>query len=276
MSIRFAKMHGIGNDFVIIDARTQTIDWSLDLAQRIADRHFGVGCDQLITIHAGENGALARYRILNQDGSVAGQCGNGLRCVAAWLWRDDPELPNPLQIDGDAGRMVCERLADGRIRAAIGEPVFDPAAIPLLADAPAAHYLLDVGAAEIEIGAVSMGNPHCLLLVPSVDTAPVATLGPLIERHPRFPDRVNVGFAELVSRQTIRLRVFERGVGETLACGSGASAAVAVLRQRDLVDPTVQVDLPGGRLDITWTGPGSSLLMSGPAQFVFDGIWNHD
>ncbi|AVP99658.1 diaminopimelate epimerase [Ahniella affigens] len=276
MSIRFTKMHGIGNDFVIIDARSQPVDWSAELAEQIADRHFGVGCDQLITIHAGTDGAAARYRILNQDGSVAGQCGNGLRCVAAWLWRDNPALPNPLLIDGDAGRMVCERLADGRIRAAIGEPMFAPAQIPFMADEPAAHYLLELADGSIDIGAVSMGNPHCLVVVPSVDQAPVATLGALLERHPRFPDRVNVGFAEVVSRAAIRLRVFERGVGETLACGSGASAAVAILRQRDVVDATVGVDLPGGHLDISWAGPGSTLLMSGPAQFVFDGIWNHD
>lgn len=276
MSLLFTKMHGIGNDFVIVDERPAPIAWTSALARQIADRHFGIGCDQLITIHDGADGAQARYRILNQDGSTAGQCGNGLRCVAAWLWRQDPSLPNPLLLDGDAGRMHCERLPDGRIRAAMGEPVFTPAAIPLAVPQEQDVYALRLAGQVLELGAVSMGNPHCLLVVPSVAEAPVAELGPQLETHPIFPDRVNVGFAEIIDREHIRLRVFERGVGETLACGSGASAAVAILRRRGLVDARVLVDLPGGRLEITWAGPGSPLYMCGPTRFVFDGTWNDD
>ncbi len=276
MAIPFTKMHGIGNDFVILDRREQNTPLSPALATQLADRHFGVGCDQVITIERDHSGASARYRIFNQDGSRAGQCGNGLRCVAAWLWRASPDLGDTLILEGDAGRMVCERLPGGLIRAAIGTPQFDPAKVPFVASQESGQYLLGVDGKSIEVGVVSMGNPHALVMVPNIDLAPVAELGPRIERHNRFPDRVNVGFAELVDRGTIKLRVFERGVGETLACGSGASAAVAILRTRGLVDPQVTVNLPGGTLLIEWAGRGEPLSMTGPTRFVFDGIWNDD
>ncbi|MBK8285304.1 MAG: diaminopimelate epimerase [Ahniella sp.] len=276
MPIPFTKMHGIGNDFVILDRREHNTPLSATLATQLADRHFGVGCDQVITIERADSGASARYLIFNQDGSRAGQCGNGLRCVAAWLWRASPELGDTLELEGDAGRMVCERLPGGLIRAAIGTPQFEPAKVPFVASQESGQYLLGVEGRSIEIGVVSMGNPHALVVVPSIDSAPVAELGPRIERHSRFPDRVNVGFAELVDRGTIKLRVFERGVGETLACGSGASAAVAILRLRGLVDPRVTVLLTGGTLSIEWNGRGEPLSMTGPTRFVFDGTWNDD
>jgi len=276
MSLRFTKMHGIGNDFVIIDRRDAASALSPALATRLADRHFGVGCDQVITIERSGADAVARYRIFNQDGSAALQCGNGLRCVASWLWRNQPGLPDTLSLDSDAGRMVCTRLPNGQVRAAMGVPQFDPARVPFVASQESASYLLGVDGRSIEIGVVSMGNPHAVIVVDSAERAPVADLGPRIERHSRFPDRVNVGFAELVDRNAIRLRVFERGVGETLGCGSGACAAVAVLRQRQLVDARVAVQLPGGLLDIEWPGPGEPITMAGPARFVFDGTLHDD
>lgn len=276
MALAFSKMHGIGNDFVILDRRGITAPLSPALAARLADRHFGVGCDQVITIEDAAPGALARYRILNQDGSPAGQCGNGLRCVAAWLWRAHPDAGATILLDSDAGRLACTRLPNGDIRAAMGEPRFAPERVPFVASQESTRYLLGVDGRSVEIGVASMGNPHALVVVPRIDDAPVAELGPKIERHARFPERVNVGFVELVDRGAIRLRVHERGVGETLACGSGACAAVAILRQRGLVDARVAVQLPGGILDIHWEGPGSDVTMAGPARFVFEGTWNDD
>lgn len=274
MALRFSKMHGIGNDFVVLDRRVQPGLPAPDLVRAMADRHTGVGFDQLMVLGPPRTTrSLASYRILNADGSEARQCGNGLRCLVAWLHRENP-LSGPVQLDGPAGPVACEVLADGRIRAGMGVPGFAPAEVPFVADAEADAYELEIDGSPVSIGIASIGNPHAVLEVDDVAAAPVARLGPAIERHPRFPQRANVGFAQVLGARAIRLRVFERGVGETLACGSGACAAAAVLLRRGRVASPVAVTLPGGTLEIDWAGGTAPLSMAGPAAFVFEGTWN--
>lgn len=273
MAISFSKMHGIGNDFVVVDRRGAAAPLDPALVRAIGDRHTGVGFDQLLTIEAARDaGSHAAYGIHNRDGSMARQCGNGVRCIVAWLHRDAP-FDGAIRLDGPAGPVWCERLVDGRVRVEMGVPRFAPAGLPFDADVDLDHHEIDVGGERLSVGIASMGNPHALLEVDDVDLAPVATLGPAIERHPRFPDRANVGFAQVVGRHAIRLRVFERGVGETQACGSGACAAAAVLIRRDRVASPLAVTLPGGTLEIAWAGAGQPLWMTGPAAFVFEGTW---
>lgn len=274
-------MHGLGNDFVVIDCRTHPLPLDAAAIRLLGDRHFGVGFDQLLTIEPARDPDCAfAYGIWNTDGSRSGQCGNGLRCVARWLERAGLLGPGSTRLESPSGPVAVELLSDGDVRADMGEPRFDPAAIPLLVDERAsdpsrAVHAIDVVGNELTIGAVSMGNPHALVEVDDVATAPVEALGPQIEHAPAFPEGCNVGFAQVVGRDAIRLRVWERGVGETLACGSGACAAVAVLRRRGKVDATVRVTLPGGELQISWEGPGGRMWMRGPAQFVFEGEWPH-
>lgn len=275
MTIRFSKAHGIGNDFVLLDRRSGLPMPAAAQVQRMADRHRGVGFDQLLTIEAGDARSDFGYGIFNADGSSAGQCGNGVRCVAAWLVREGvARIGQPLRLRGPSGISLATVEREGWVRVDMGEPGFEPARIPFEAPAAAPSYALDVDGRKLEIGAVSMGNPHAVLEVEAVARAEVVRLGPRIERHPRFPDRCNVGFVERVERDYVRLRVFERGVGETLACGSGACAAVAVLRSRDEVDARVTVELPGGSLVLEWPGPGSTMSMSGPAAITFEGSWH--
>ncbi len=275
MTIRFSKAHGIGNDFVLVDRREGQSMPTPAQVERMADRHRGVGFDQLLTIEPGDTASDYGYAILNADGSPAGQCGNGVRCVAAWLLREGAaSLGQPLRLRGPSGIALATVERAGWVRVGMGTPGFEPARIPFDAPAAAPSYALDVDGRKLEIGAVSMGNPHAVLVVEDVARAEVVRLGPKIERHPRFADRCNVGFVELVDRDYLRLRVFERGVGETLACGSGACAAVAVLRQRDQVDARVTVELPGGSLVLEWTGPGTTMTMSGPAAITFEGSWH--
>ena len=276
MSLRFSKMHGLGNDFVIVDCRRSA--FALDTAgiRRLGDRHFGVGFDQLLTIESARDASCAfAYGIWNVDGSRAGQCGNGVRCIARWLVRDGAlGATGRVRLESPSGPVAIELLDDGRVRADMGEPRFVPAEIPLVAKEEHDRYRIDVAGREVEVGAVSVGNPHAVVEVDDVAAAPVESLGPQIEHADAFPQRCNVGFAEVRSRGAIGLRVWERGVGETLACGSGACAAVAVLHRRGLVDAEVAVTLPGGTLDIRWTGPGETLWMTGPATFVFEGEWH--
>ncbi len=274
MALRFSKMHGIGNDFVVLDRRAEPGPLDPALVRAIADRHTGVGFDQLLVLEPPRSaGSVASYRIYNGDGSEARQCGNGLRCLVAWLDREQP-LQGAVRLDGPAGPVACERLADGHVRADMGVPRFDPAAVPFVAEARADTYPIEVAGEVLSIGIASMGNPHAVLEVADVDAAPVARLGPALERHPRFPDRANVGFAQVVDRHAIRLRVFERGAGETRACGSGACAAAAVLIARGRVASPVAVTLPGGTLRIEWAGGEAPLWMAGPVAFVFEGTWN--
>lgn len=267
--IRFTKMHGAGNDFVILDRIAGAPFPDPELARRLADRHFGVGCDQIMVVEIAASGGFA-YRIVNADGSDAGQCGNGARCVARFL-RERHGLLDGAVLDSPGGPVAVHFLDDGEVELALGVPRLEPADIPFLAPARQDRYLIELGDARYPIAALSMGNPHAVLTVDSVALAPVAEVGARIEAHTRFPDRANVGFVEFVDRGHLRLRVWERGVGETLACGSGACAAMVALRLTDEIDAEVAIDLPGGRLRVRWAAIGQPVFLTGPATFVFDG-----
>lgn len=274
MVLSFTKMHGAGNDFIVVDRRADAVPLPGALIARMADRHFGVGFDQLLTLERPtRDDCEARYRVWNADGSSAQQCGNGVRCLVAWLARAGGADDRELRLEGPAGVVACRIDAAGMVHVDMGVPRFDPAAIPFDAQVDALEHPLTVDGRDYRIGVVSMGNPHAVLVVDDADLAPVAVLGPAIAAHPRFPERCNVGFAQIVGPGDLRLRVFERGVGETLACGSGAGAAVAVLRRRGMLAARVAVELPGGTLTIAWPGEGAALWMSGPATFVFEGNW---
>jgi diaminopimelate epimerase len=273
MALRFTKMHGLGNDFAVLDARAGTPPLDASRVRAMSDRHTGIGFDQLLVIEPPRDpSCIAAYSIRNADGSPAEQCGNGARCIGAWLYRDGVlAIGDEVKLESPSGE-VAMRLADATtVTVAMGEPVFEPARIPFDAPALADIYPLEIGGERVEIAAVSMGNPHAVLTVSSVASAPVDRLGPAIEKHPRFPNRVNVGFMEIVDRAHVRLRVFERGVGETLACGTGACAAVAVGRRHGRLDATVEVQLPGGNLELTWPGPGEHIWMKGPTAVSFTG-----
>jgi diaminopimelate epimerase len=274
MGLRFTKMHGAGNDFAVLDWRGGVQALSASAIERMADRRFGIGFDQLLSIEpATREDCAFRYGIFNADGSIAGQCGNGARCVVAWLARAGALAPGPVRLEAPGAVVEARLLDDGQVRIDMGAPQFAPAAIPFVAEHEETRYLIEVGDRAVALGAVSMGNPHAVLEVDDVDTAPVAQLGAQIERHPRFPERCNVGFAQVVSPREIRLRVFERGVGETLACGSGACAAVALLRRRGRLDASVRVEVPGGVLTVDWAGEGQPAWLQGNAEFVYEGEW---
>jgi len=273
--LRFSKMHGAGNDFVVIDLRDGAPSPDAALAARLADRHAGVGCDQILTIEPPRSpDAVAAYGIWNADGSPSGQCGNGARCVAAWLVRDGTASGARFVVDSPVGRHEVENLGDGRYAIAMGVPRFDPVDVPLAGFATASdEYTLALDGARVAFGAVSMGNPHAVIEVADVAAADVAGLGPALQRSPAFPQSVNVGFAQVLAPDHIGLRVFERGVGETLACGSGACAAVASLVRRGRISREATVSLPGGDLRIRWPDDGAEVIMAGPAAFVFEGEW---
>ena len=272
--LRFSKMHGAGNDFVVLDLRGGRSAPTPQLCRALADRHTGVGCDQILTVEdAPDAGVVAAYRIWNSDGSAAGQCGNGARCVAAWLVRDGAAGEGDFVLSSPAGRHGVQRLDDGRYRIAMGVPDFDPARIPLARFDAADSYTLQSDGGTVGFGAVSMGNPHAVIEVDDVDTAPVEALGRWLQAQPAFPDSVNVGFAQVTGEDRIRLRVFERGVGETLACGSGACAAAAVLMRRGRIARRATVALPGGELEIHWPDDAAGITMAGPVAFVFEGEW---
>ncbi len=272
MRLKFTKMHGLGNDFVVIDAIRQTVKLSPEKIRWLADRHFGVGCDQVLLVESAHQAhADFRYRIFNADGSEVAQCGNGARCFARFVREQGLCDKEEIQVDTDAGRLVL-RLAEGeRVTVNMGAPRHSPAEIPLSMPSERFRYTLEVDGQTCTFGAVSMGNPHAVLWVEEVDEAPVATLGPLLENHPAFPERVNVGFMQAIDAHHIRLRVFERGSGETLACGSGACAAAVVGIEQGLLLSPVSVELPGGELSIAWQGRGYPVFMTGPAVTVFEG-----
>lgn len=273
MKIPFVKMHGLGNDFVLLDQRERHFGLTPAQIAHLADRRFGIGCDQLLSLETPDDAAAAvRYRIFNADGSSAEHCGNGVRCVARYLERRGEVKAGSVLVEIGAALFELALLDDGQVRVDMGAPRFAPADIPLAAAAEVDRYPLSFDGQSLEFGAVSMGNPHAVFEVPSTDSAPVATLGALLQDHALFPRRVNVGFMQVIDPEHIRLRVFERGVGETKACGTGACAAVAVGRRWQRLGAQVLVQLQGGELSIAWDGePAHSLWMTGPATFVFEG-----
>ncbi|MBK8164242.1 MAG: diaminopimelate epimerase [Gammaproteobacteria bacterium] len=265
-------MHGLGNDFVIIDAVTRPVALTHEQIRFLADRHTGVGCDQLLMVEpATDARADFRYRIFNADGSESGQCGNGARCFARFVRERGLTAKDQLVLETSSGLLRTQLLDGNLVTVDMGAPRLEPSAVPFVTEQTGPIYSLEVGGDRIEICAVSMGNPHAVLLVEDVTSAPVDRLGPLIEHDAHFPQRVNVGFMEVQDRAHIRLRVFERGAGETLACGSGACAAVVAGRLRGLLDERVAVELPGGSLFVQWGGDGASVAMTGPATLVFEG-----
>lgn len=272
MRIDFTKMHGTGNDFIVFDSPTGQAPPPADQLRKLADRHTGIGFDQALVLEKPRRPDTAVfYRIFNSDGAEVEQCGNGARCIAALLYRRGRTRAGAVTMDSPAG-LVHARVQSGSVVSVdMGVPSFEPRSLPFDAPERADTYSLEVGGQKVEIGAVSMGNPHAVLTVESAETAPVETLGPAIERHPRFPNRVNAGFVEIVDRSHIRLRVYERGAGETLACGTGACAAVAVERKRGLLDAFVRVSVRGGELRVHWESPGDNIWLTGPTEVSFEG-----
>jgi len=270
MRIEFLKMQGLGNDFLVFDAAAARPD--SNRLRALADRHTGIGFDQALMLEEPRDAdSRAFYRIFNSDGSEAEQCGNGARCIAALLYARAPELGRDLTMGSVGGTVRAHVRDDGLVSVDMGVPNFDPRALPMEAEAEAPLYSLNVDGADVEIGAVSMGNPHAVLRVPDVKAAPLERLGSRIERHTRFPRGANVGFMQIVERGRIRLRVFERGVGETRACGTGACAAVAVGGRHGLLDEDVQVELPGGTATVSWRAHTGHIWLTGPATPVFTG-----
>ena len=272
MKLKFTKMQGLGNDFVMLDATRSPIELSREDLRRIADRHFGIGCDQILQVEKPRiPGTDFYYRIFNADGGEVEQCGNGARCFVRFV--HDAGLTDKREIRvGTLSGIIVPRLeADGQVTVDMGVPEFAPARIPFQAAERAPTYALEVGGRTIEISALSMGNPHAVQVVADVEVAPVPTEGPALEKHTRFPQRVNAGYMQLIDRGHIRLRVYERGAGETLACGTGACAAAVAGIQRGLLDSRVRVATRGGDLGISWQGEGAPVLMTGPAVAVFAG-----
>jgi diaminopimelate epimerase len=274
MRIEFLKMQGLGNDFLVFDAPPVNADQPIDsdTLRALADRHTGIGFDQALMLQPPRDSrSRVFYRVFNSDGSEVEQCGNGARCVAALMYSRQPELGRELTLESAGGPVRARVRDDGLVSVDMGIPNFEPRSLPMDAAAEMPAYSLRIDGTEIEFGAVSMGNPHVVLCVSDVKTAPVERFGPSIERHPRFAKRTNVGFMQIVDRTHIRLRVYERGAGETLACGTGACAAAAVGRMRGLLDSDVRVDLPGGTATVTWLGIGQPMWLTGPATMVFTG-----
>jgi diaminopimelate epimerase len=268
--LTFTKMHGLGNDFVVIDAVRQNIELTEAQVRYLADRHFGVGCDQLLVVEAAQAPDVDfRYRIFNADGGEVEQCGNGARCFARFVFDQGLTDKREIRVETKKGIIAPRLEADGNVTVDMGVPVLNPADVPFLSDSDAWVQPLEVADTTVAITAVSMGNPHAVQVVADVDTAQVAEQGPLIEHHARFPARVNAGFLQVVDDHHVRLRVFERGAGETLACGTGACAAVVAGILRELVVSPVSVETRGGALTIAWHGVGTPVMMTGPAVTVF-------
>ena len=272
MLLKFTKMHGLGNDFIVIDAINQSVRLSADQLRFLADRHFGIGCDQILIVEpAISKTSDFRYRIFNADGGEVAQCGNGARCFAKFVREHGLTAKSEIRVDTDAGQLILEIVEDGDIRVNMGIPRHHPAEIPMNAQNPANNYTVWIDQKEYSFGAVSIGNPHAVIQVEDTATVPVHQIGPFIESHSLFPERVNVGFMQILNPHHAKLRVFERGSGETLACGSGACAAAVIgIEWQQLASP-VQVDLPGGVLMINWPGRTHPVVMSGPAITVFEG-----
>jgi len=272
MRLEFTKMHGLGNDFLMLDLVTQRVRLDEALIRRLSDRHFGVGFDQLLVVEPPHQPDVDfRYRIFNADGSEVSQCGNGARCFARFVRDRRLTRKDTLRVETASGIITLQIDSQGWVTVDMGPPRLEPNAIPFVADNAALDYRIEVDGELYQIAAVSMGNPHAVLRVDDADSAPVATLAPRLESHPRFPERVNVGFMQVINRQEIKLRVYERGAGETLACGTGACAAAVAAMRWGLVDRDIKVHLPGGSLRIRWSHDNASVLMTGPTARVFDG-----
>ncbi|MBB4818098.1 diaminopimelate epimerase [Pseudomonas alcaligenes] len=272
MLLRFTKMHGLGNDFMVLDLVSQHAHIQPKHAKQWGDRNTGIGFDQLLIVEAPTNPDVDfRYRIFNSDGSEVEQCGNGARCFARFVLDKRLTVKKQIRVETKSGIIELDVRADGQVRVDMGPPRLAPQQIPFVAEGEALNYSVEVEGREVELAALSMGNPHAVLRVEDIDKAPVHELGPKIEHHSRFPQRVNVGFLQVIDRNQARLRVWERGAGETQACGTGAcAAAVAAIRQ-GWMDSPVQLELPGGKLSIEWAGPDQSVMMTGPAVRVYEG-----
>ena len=270
MRLNFSKMHGLGNDFVILDGTNHTINLSATQIQQLGDRKYGVGFDQLLIVEPSDR-ADFYYRIFNANGSAAEQCGNGARCFADYLLRKGLSKNSDITLETSNGMIRVAKLGKDHYQVDMGVPVFEPERVPFKATQEELSYNLELANEIYTIGVVSMGNPHAVLFVDDVDVAPVVSLGPEIERHVRFPQRANVGFMQIIDKNTAKLRVWERDVGETRACGTGACAAMVIACQRGLLNETATLQLRGGDLQITWSGPDESVTMTGPASYVFEG-----
>ena len=272
MTVTFHKMHGLGNDFVVLDLRSQDFHINESTAISLANRHTGIGCDQVLVLREPRDRQhLASFEIWNADGSRAEQCGNGVRCLALYLHMRSESPPGRFLLGGPTGAVTAEYLGQGNVRVDMGQPIFEASRIPILLKPADGWYSLNIGQQILRIGAASMGNPHALLLVDDVGSTNVAELGAAISRHSAFPDGCNVGFAQIKDRDNIRLRVFERGAAETRACGSGACAAMSILCKANLVNETIKVTQAGGNLIISWTQGENSVIMTGPASHVYKG-----
>jgi diaminopimelate epimerase len=271
MKLKFTKMHGLGNDFVVIDAVNQSVALNRKQLRLLADRHFGVGCDQILLIETAKGGADFRYRIFNGDGGEVEQCGNGARCFVRYVHDHRMSAKREIRVETLAGIIIPKLESNGEVTVNMGPPKFEPDEIPFIAEKRTTTYPLDINGKQVEISALSMGNPHAVQLVPDIDQAPVLTEGALIEGHVRFPQRVNAGYFQVVDRHHIRLRVYERGAGETLSCGTGACAAVVAGIQRGLLESPVTVRFRNGDLDVSWEGKNRPVWMTGPAVAVFEG-----
>ncbi len=272
MKLKFSKMHGAGNDFAVLDGISQSIDLSAEQVRLMADRHLGIGFDQLLLVEASTRAdADFRYRIFNADGGEVEQCGNGARCFVRFVLDRGLTDKREITVETRSGLITPRLEIDGRVTVNMGPPRFAPAEIPFLVERQALTYSLEVDGTSVEISALSMGNPHAVQIVENVDLAPVGLQGPHIESHPRFPARVNAGYLQILDRGRVRLRVYERGAGETLSCGTGACAAAVAGMARDLLDSRVEVETRGGILTIEWLGNNHPVMMTGPARRVFDG-----
>ena len=274
MKLRFTKMHGLGNDFVVLDGIAQRIDLTAAQYRRLADRRLGVGCDQVLVVERPTSADVDfRYRIFNADGGEVEQCGNGARCFVTFVRDKGYTQAKRIRVETAGGIIVPEVRENGEVTVDMGEPRFKPEDIPFVGGNVDVVQPLDVAGETVSISVVSMGNPHAVQVVSDVEHAPLSAQGPLLEHHARFPQRVNAGYMQVMDRANIRLRVWERGAGETLACGTGACAAVVTGIRRGLVDSPVRVETRGGSLTIAWPGPGAGVLMTGPATTVFEGEW---
>ncbi len=275
MILKFTKMHGTGNDFVVLDGVRQSVHLTPEQLRLLADRHFGVGCDQILLVETAQSPeADFRYRIFNADGGEVEQCGNGARCFVRFVHDQGLTHKREITVETKCGLISPRLEEDGHITVNMGEPIFEAARIPFNSHSDALVQPLQVGNETVQITAVSMGNPHAVQIVEDVEHAPVTTQGTLIEHHPLFPKRVNAGYMQIVDRQHIKLRVYERGTGETLSCGTGACAAAVAGMRRGLLDDHVQVATKGGVLSIAWAGEGTSVMMTGPAISVYEGEIN--